>query len=45
MADKAYDADHLREAIAAKQAIAIIPNNPSGRSNIPSTSISMPRIC
>ena len=29
MADTAYDADHLREAIAAKAAIAVIPNNPS----------------
>ena len=27
--DTAYDADHLREAIAAKGAIAVIPNNPS----------------
>jgi transposase len=25
----AYDADHLRQAIAAKGAIAVIPNNPS----------------
>ena len=29
MADTAYDADHLREAIAAKGALAVIPNNPS----------------
>jgi transposase len=29
MADTAYDADHLREAIAAKGAQNIIPNNPS----------------
>ena len=29
MADTAYDADHLREAIAAKGAIAVTPNNPS----------------
>ena len=29
MADAAYDADHLREAIAAKGALAVIPNNPS----------------
>jgi transposase len=28
MADTAYDADHLRQAIAAKGAIAVIPNNP-----------------
>jgi len=25
----AYDADHLRQAIAAKGALAVIPNNPS----------------
>jgi transposase len=29
MADTAYDADHLRAAIAAKGALAAIPNNPS----------------
>ena len=29
MADTAYDADHLRQAVAAKGAIAVIPNNPS----------------
>ena len=29
MADTAYDADPLRQAIAAKGAIAVIPNNPS----------------
>jgi transposase len=29
MADTAYDADHLRRAIAAKGALAVIPNNPS----------------
>jgi transposase len=29
MADAAYDADPLRQAIAAKGAIAVIPNNPS----------------
>jgi transposase len=29
MADTADDADHLRKAIAAKGAIAVIPNNPS----------------
>lgn len=27
--DTAYDADHLHQAIAAKHAIAVIPNNPS----------------
>ncbi len=29
MADTAYDADHLRQAIAAKGALAVVPNNPS----------------
>jgi transposase len=29
IADTAYDADHLREAIADKGALAVIPNNPS----------------
>ena len=29
MADAAYDADTLRQAIAAKGAVAVIPNNPS----------------
>lgn len=29
MADTAYDADPLRQAIADKGAIAVIPNNPS----------------
>jgi len=29
MADTAYDADHFRTAIAAKKAVAVIPNNPS----------------
>jgi transposase len=29
MADTAYDADHLRKAIAAKGALAVIPNDPS----------------
>ena len=29
VADAAYDADHLRQAIAAKGAAAVIPNNPS----------------
>ena len=29
MADTAYDADHFRQAIADKGAIAVIPNNPS----------------
>lgn len=29
MADAAYDSDRLREVIAAKGALAVIPNNPS----------------
>lgn len=29
MADAAYDADQLRHTIAAKGAVAVIPNNPS----------------
>ncbi|MDB5368708.1 MAG: transposase [Roseomonas sp.] len=29
MADTAYDADPLRREIAEKEAIAVIPNNPS----------------
>lgn len=29
MADPAYDSDRLRKAIAAKGAVAVIPNNPS----------------
>ena len=29
IADTAYDADHLRQAIEAKGAIPVIPNNPS----------------
>ncbi|MBF0325786.1 MAG: transposase, partial [Alphaproteobacteria bacterium] len=29
MADTAYDADHFRQMIADKGAIAVIPNNPS----------------
>ncbi len=29
MADTAYDADHLRQEIADKDALAVIPNNPS----------------
>jgi transposase len=28
IADTAYDADHLRQDIAAKKALAVIPNNP-----------------
>lgn len=29
MADTAYDSDHLRNIIAQKGAVAVIPNNPS----------------
>ncbi len=29
LADAAYDADHFRERIAAMDAVAVIPNNPS----------------
>ena len=29
IADTAYDADHIRQAIAAKNAEAVIPSNPS----------------
>ena len=29
MADTAYDADHFRQAITDKGALAVIPNNPS----------------
>lgn len=29
MADTAYDADHFRQAIAVKGAVAVIPSNPS----------------
>jgi len=29
MADTAYDADHFRQAIAKKGAVAVIPSNPS----------------
>lgn len=29
MADAAYDSDHLRQKIAEKGAVAVIPNNPS----------------
>ena len=42
MADTAYDADHLREAIAAKERFPIIPNNPSRALKHPLNSISMP---
>jgi transposase len=35
MADAAYDADHLRQVVAAKGAIAVIPNNPSRAKKYP----------
>ncbi|SPP94143.1 protein of unknown function [Bradyrhizobium vignae] len=42
MADTAYDADHLRQDIAAKKALAVIPTTRHAHSNIRSTNISMP---
>lgn len=42
MGDTAYDADHLRQAIAANGALAVIPDNPSCTLKIRSTYISMP---
>ena len=44
MADTAYDADPLRQAIAAKGAIASSPTIPHERSNIHSKSISTPSV-
>lgn len=35
IADTAYDSDHLRQAIAAKGAVAVIPNNPSRAKKYP----------
>ncbi|WP_245443530.1 IS5 family transposase, partial [Rhizobium phaseoli] len=35
MADTAYDSDHLRNAIADKGAVAVIPNNPSRAQKYP----------
>jgi putative transposase len=35
MADAAYDADHIRAAIAEVGAIAVIPNNPSRAIKLP----------
>jgi transposase len=35
IADTAYDADHLRQAIAEKNAEAVIPNNPSRSKKYP----------
>src|SRR5262245_32088330 len=34
IADTAYDADHLRQDIAAKKALAVIPNKPITRTQI-----------
>jgi transposase len=35
IADTAYDAGHLREAVAAKGATAVIPSNPSRARRLP----------
>jgi transposase len=35
MADTAYDADHFRQAIVDKGALAVIPNNPSRAQKYP----------
>lgn len=35
MADTAYDADNLRQAIADKEALAVIPSNPSRTKKYP----------
>ena len=35
MADTAYDSDQLRQAIADKGAVAVIPNNPSRARKLP----------
>lgn len=42
MADTACDADALRQALADKGALAVIPNNPSRASSIRSTNNSTP---
>jgi transposase len=44
MADTAYDSDRLRNAVAEKGAVAVIPNNPSRAQNIPWISTSMPNV-
>lgn len=41
MADTAYDSDRLRDAIAEKGAVAVIPNNPSRARNTRWTKTSM----
>jgi transposase len=35
IADTAFDADHLREAVATKRAAAVIPSNPRRKSPAP----------
>ena len=35
VADAAYDADHIRAAVAAKRAEAVIPSNPSRTRRLP----------
>jgi transposase len=35
IADTAFDAGHLREAVAAKRAAAVIPSNPGRRRPVP----------
>jgi hypothetical protein len=42
MADAAYDADHLRHAIAVKGALAVIPNNPIAGAQISARQASLP---
>ena len=42
MADTAYDADHVRHAIAANGAVAVIPNNPSRALKLPVRQGSLP---
>jgi transposase len=41
MADTAYDADHLRQTIAAKGALAVIPNNPVTCAQVPARQASL----
>jgi len=35
IADTAFDADHLREAVAARQADVVIPSNPRRKRSLP----------
>jgi hypothetical protein len=44
MADTAYDSDRLRNAVAEKGAVAVIPNNPSLAQKYPWISTSMPNV-